>query len=362
MAFVVWGDTAWPPQSQVHREALATAIGDALESTHFEAFLALISAESAEARRKLLRLAGAPSEPPPIAEGPDDGGLRTDVGLEKTAGEAPTETPATPDDGSAEAGAVSRRTPLLRPENLLIGGEPLAIVGESHGDGASATGHTRSGGGGNASANYGGRTDLAELNELGMYVALTYECHRLRKKGHPQATVLDITQPVEQADALVFDVSTVLARDAAMKSSPAARAAFAALKARDVSMDAPGFDILSLDPTRPDALDRLIELKSSGGNARLQGMTWNEWKTARKSDLRPLFYLYLVGNLRSDLDDAVPFIKMIRDPFESVWAEEQHHQATSRKVQLNVGLFTQAEMLKLGVRKADGGAHAAETA
>lgn len=80
-------------------------------------------------------------------------------------------------------------------------------------------------------------------------------------------------------------------------------------------------------------------------------MTWNEWKTARNSDLRRLFYLYLVGNLRSDLEGATPFIKMIRDPFQSVWAEEQHHQATSRKIQLNVGLFTQAELLSLGVRE-----------
>jgi hypothetical protein len=42
---------------------------------------------------------------------------------------------------------------------------------------------------------------------------------------------------------------------------------------------------------------------------------------------------------------------MIRDPFESVWAEEQRHQATSRTVHLNVGLFTQTELLSLGVRK-----------
>jgi hypothetical protein len=45
--------------------------------------------------------------------------------------------------------------------------------------------------------------------------------------------------------------------------------------------------------------------------------------------------------------------QMIREPFESVWAEELHHQATSRKVQLNVGLFTQAELLQLGDPDAD---------
>ena len=40
--------------------------------------------------------------------------------------------------------------------------------------------------------------------------------------------------------------------------------------------------------------------------------------------------------------------------------EEQHHQATSRKVQLNVGLFTQAELLSLGVRKSEDTAAAGE--
>jgi hypothetical protein len=33
-------------------------------------------------------------------------------------------------------------------------------------------------------------------------------------------------------------------------------------------------------------------------------MTWNEWKTAQASSLRARFYLYLVGNLRSDLPAA----------------------------------------------------------
>jgi len=61
--------------------------------------------------------------------------------------------------------------------------------------------------------------------------------------------------------------------------------------------------------------DRLIELKSSGVNATMQTMTWNEWKTARDSHLRQRYYLYLVGNLRSDLASAEPFVRAINDPY-----------------------------------------------
>lgn len=348
-AFVLWGNHAWPPASQDEREALATAVADALQSTHFEAILALISAGSDQARRKLLRMAGAPSEL--LAEDePDDVGAQ-DPTLEKTSGEAPEEAAATLAADSDGSTAQARRTPLLHPEDLLIDGEPLAIFGDGNGGEPKRHSRSRGGAGGAQGANYGGRTDLDELDALGMYVAMTYERNRLRRKGHAEAMVLDAAVKEEQPNALVFDVSTVSARDAARSLSPQADSAFAALAAMGVSRDAPGFDILSLDPAKANGIDRLIELKSSGGNARLQGMTWNEWKTARQSDLRRIFFLYLVGNLRSDLDGATPFIKMIRDPFESVWAEEQHHQATSRKVQLNVGLFTQAELLSLGVRK-----------
>jgi hypothetical protein len=62
-----------------------------------------------------------------------------------------------------------------------------------------------------------------------------------------------------------------------------------------VSPEWPGFDILSLDPRREEVPDRLIELKSSGVDARMQEMSWNEWKVAA-GPLRSHFFLYLVGN------------------------------------------------------------------
>jgi hypothetical protein len=80
-------------------------------------------------------------------------------------------------------------------------------------------------------------------------------------------------------------------------------------------------------------------------------MSWNEWKSAQNSSLRPLYYLYLVGNLRSDLGDAVPFIRTVRDPFATIWAEEVEENSRSRRIQLHVSQFEAAEHLDLSVRK-----------
>jgi hypothetical protein len=97
----------------------------------------------------------------------------------------------------------------------------------------------------------------------------------------------------------------------------------------------------------------MIELKSSGIASRVQEMTWNEWKTAQASSLRARFYLYLVGNLRSDLPAAQPYIRTIRNPFEQIAADVQVSRTTQRKVQLTVTEFREAEHLDLTVKRAD---------
>ena len=60
-AFVIWDESGWPPLDK-GAEALATALAYALGTSHFEAFLALINAPNDSACRRLLRLAGAPSD------------------------------------------------------------------------------------------------------------------------------------------------------------------------------------------------------------------------------------------------------------------------------------------------------------
>jgi hypothetical protein len=80
-------------------------------------------------------------------------------------------------------------------------------------------------------------------------------------------------------------------------------------------------------------------------------MTWNEWKTARASEIRDRFYLYLVGNLRTDLVEAPPFLRAIHDPFASLWGREVEEASARRSLQLNVLEFETAEELTLGVRR-----------
>ena len=358
-AFLVWGPSPWPPGTPEEAEALATALADLLEVGHFEAFLALINSPSPEPRAKLLRLAGAPMDVDAARDALSDEQtqIETDapaIEAIKTPGEATSEEAAALPEPAATTSP--RKTPLFQPDELLVDGVPISLTGDgsapaskSHGKG------TQKDGDGGEAAPYGGHTDLSELDRLGMYVALTFERNRLRREGFADAEVFDINVPDDQPHAHVFDVSTLGALDRARMCSQSFKAALAILEKRGISAQAPGFDILTLNPGRPDQLDRLIELKSSGVNARSQEMSWNEWKAARNSALRKLFYLYLVGNLRSDLGDAVPFIRAVHDPFATIWAEEIEQNSTSRKVQLNVSQFKAAEHLDLQVRRASTG-------
>lgn len=188
--------------------------------------------------------------------------------------------------------------------------------------------------------------DLSALDTLGMRIAIAYEVRRLRRSGHNAAT--DFLTAA--SDSVVVDVHSPEAIRLAEEASPAAKQVLLALEAKGVSRLYPGFDILTIAEGKPD---RLIELKSSGVDARVQAMSWNEWKTARASDMRNLFWLYLVGNLRSDIAHAVPFVRAISDPFGSLVSDEVEEQQLRRAVQLRVREFTQAEHLDLGVTPRD---------
>jgi hypothetical protein len=121
----------------------------------------------------------------------------------------------------------------------------------------------------------------------------------------------------------------------------------------DIHLDEwPGFDILTLGRGEDGDGERLIELKSSGIDAKTQAMTWNEWKTARDSTLRSSFYLYLVSNLRSDLGDRVPYLRAIHDPFATLWNTTTiERTSTERSVQLRLSDFALAEELPLTVMR-----------
>src|SRR5450759_555896 len=181
-----------------------------------------------------------------------------------------------------------------------------------------------------------------------MSVAMAYEVERLRP-DLPSAGLFDPTAPSDHAEPMVFDVHTPDVILTAERACPRFARAFHELIDAGVDPDWPGFDILTLDPWTRMA-GRLIELKSSGVNASIQTMTWNEWKSARGSELRASYWLYLVGNLRSDLAAARPFVRAIQDPFGALLSTVVT-EPVRRAVQLDVRRFDRAEFKELDVRR-----------
>jgi hypothetical protein len=349
-ALICWGNAGWPPASR-EADALASLMVDLFGAGAFEAFLALIRAETPDARMRLLHLAGAPTDIDHFRNVIANDGERTEDeedatdAIERTAsqeGEEWTQAPAPLDTGAPG----DFRVPLYRAEELLIAGVPVEVRGRASAGGGSEGRTDRDpgdrGGSGGAIA-----TDLDELNALGMFVALTFEVHRLHLEGREDAVVFSADS--DEVAACVFDVSTPRAIETAWQSSTSFRKVIEFLESHGLQRSFPGFDILTLNP-ETSAVERLIELKSSGVNARVQSMTWNEWKTAKASALRELFYLYLVGNLRNDLADALPYLRAIHDPFGSLWGQEVVEAAVHRTVQLRVDEFETADEISLGVR------------
>ena len=182
-----------------------------------------------------------------------------------------------------------------------------------------------------------------------MQIAISYEVRRLRTAGYANATA-----DLEGAGSnLVVDVHSPATIRAAVETSSVVANVMTGLESLGISGLYPGFDILTVVDGRPD---RLIELKSSGVDARVQVMSWNEWKTAKASKLRSSFWLYLVGNLRADLPHALPYVRAIHDPFGTLVANEVSDHQVRRAVQLRVREFKHAEHLDLGVvREKPGG-------
>jgi hypothetical protein len=358
-AFIRWGEAVWPPTDD-DAEALATAFGEVLGPGYFESFLALAKAPSSAARERLLRRAGAPTdvEDKRLLLAATDGpfrGAAADIELEdrRTAVAPPSAEQAASPPGSGDAEAQPRpRVPLFALDQLRIQGEPVRLTGHPSGatesrDRRTATRHPAGARG--ANGGYGGQTNLDELDQVGMAVVLSYEVSRLRRAGMGQATVFDPSVSEQQLQAVVFDVTQPSHIALARSLCPQFDDAFRRLEALGVSGEWPGFDVLSLNPGQSPPFDRLIELKSSGVCSRVQEMSWNEWKTAGASTLRQHYYLYLVGNLRSDLTGTRPFVRAIRNPFEQLGAEVRLDRRQQRKVQLAVHLFREAEHLDLTV-------------
>jgi hypothetical protein len=136
---------------------------------------------------------------------------------------------------------------------------------------------------------------------------------------------------------------------AAAEQSSVVKDVFAQLVEQGISQLYPGFDILTI---KSGDIDRMIELKSSGVDAQVQAMSWNEWKSAQ-GPLRSRFWLYLVGNLRADLHNARPFVRAVQDPFGTLASSTYEDIIRKRSVQLRVREFVAADQLTLGLRSGD---------
>ncbi|ORW24044.1 hypothetical protein AWC18_03690 [Mycolicibacter nonchromogenicus] len=133
---------------------------------------------------------------------------------------------------------------------------------------------------------------------------------------------------------------------AAIQQSEVVKKVFRTLMDNGISELYPGFDVMTVVG---GGIDRMIELKSSTGDARTQAMSWNEWKTA--GSLRHRFWLYLVGNLRADVDNA-PFVRAVQDPFGTLASSTQDDTIRKRTVLLRVHEFEAADQLTLTVHTA----------
>ena len=352
-AFVRWGEDSWPPNRR-EAESLALALADLFQVGMYESFFTLVTATSSASRRKALELAGAPDlddarERLEQVDAPEAPVRPPDV-LPPEDAEEQEEDAERPAEGGWETDGLEPRIPLYRAEDLIIEGIPITVPGEDLGGGTEHQGR-----GGEKNGRGGGwrrgLTDLVELDRLGMTVAMLFEQNRLRP-AIPQARIFDADDPSN--DDFVFNVSTTKSVRLAIERSARFRDAMSYLAELGVNPDFPGFDILTLDSQPTPVPERLIELKSSGVNAVIQTMTWNEWKTARDSALRETYYLYLVGNLRSDLVGAAPFVRAVCDPFGSLLSVEQRDVTIRRSVQINVRNFAAAAHLDLTVRDPGG--------
>lgn len=349
--FVVWSGRAWPPVGE-GAQSLAMALADTLGVNLVETFLAFITSNESQ-RRQLLDIAGSSGHYQDVldelSEGPDQEG---DSAVPVAEPSAAPESEQTSDEGQTkgpEAQPAAPPVPLHDFASLLIDGEPLIVAGE---DGRTGDEHgQRQDGQKSASGSQGtlkraaAGTDLSALDGLGMQIAIAYEARRLGRSGDSVAVIAGGAM-AGVGDNLIVEVHTPGAIARAEQLSDAVKKVMAHLEAQGVSRVHPGFDLLAI---RDGEIDRLIELKSSGVDARVQAMSWNEWKSASHSDLRSRFWLYLAGNLRADLGHASPYLRAIKDPFGSLVGETVEDRQVRRAVQLRVREFASAEHLDLTV-------------
>ena len=355
--FIVWEGSGWPPATDT-TQSLAMALADTLGVNLVETILAFINSDDRQ-RQQLLDIAGASGHHEDIL---DELSEDSEVQEENQPAIAePTAAPESerlsderPPSGPDAPQRAAPPIPLHRFESLLLDGEPLIVRGEqTSSESQSDLFRSSNGSSGAESPNRApAGTDLSALDALGMQISIAYEARRLERDSGSVPIVLD--GALDEAhipdvhDTLIVDVHTPASIARAEKLSHIVKQVMKDLEDCGVSRTYPGFDLLSI---QGGEIDRLIELKSSGVDAKVQAMSWNEWKSASNSALRAKFWLYLTGNLRADLDHATPYLRAINDPFGSLASKTVEDRQLRRAVQLRVREFTIAEHLDLTVTR-----------
>lgn len=318
-------------EEEEQNRLLARALCEFLEVSQFEGVITLLNAETDARRLEYLKMAGAPSSLDEVEgkrqdlfEG-DRGRLDFEFEFDRD-GEDVDLDEVEEDESAVERELRRRREqetrdhPVYDAGELQIQGETITVLEEASGEGSGG------GGGEPGEAGQGGAVSVSQeyrsrVDKLGMSISLQFERERLREEyfcEDPENYVFDVHNEDLIADAQADDVAgDVLEWLEAEAGLP---------------LPFPGFDILTVNPESGEA-DRLIELKSSGHDLRTPSVTWNEWKTASTSTVQDLYYLYIAGNLRKDIQSE-PYLREIPNPFAVLNTETEEMVKKEVKVRV----------------------------
>jgi hypothetical protein len=325
------------PDEDDQNRLLARALCEYLGVSQFEGVVTLLNAETDEQRQQYLRLAGAPATVDEIEgkrrdlfeEGiEDDSGVVFDPEEEREGEDVDEELGETPEheqELTQREHPDTRQYPVYDAGDLNIGGSSITITTEPD----DSDSDEDNGGGGDSDGSNGmvrvSQHYTNEVDAVGMAVTIQYERNRLKDEFG-----------CEGPDDYVFDVHNEEQIEQ-VKEHAIGGKALEELEETGLPLPFPGFDILTVNP-ETDSADRLIELKSSGHDIRTPSLTWNEWKTARTSEVQDLYYLYIIGNLRKDVKSD-PYLRELPNPFALLNAERRQRRETTNEVKVDVRSF-----------------------
>lgn len=168
---------------------------------------------------------------------------------------------------------------------------------------------------------------------------MAFELGRLRLAGHRPAIV---GTDVEHGDTVIVDVSSPRAIASAIQDAHVVKDVFATLRDRGVSEVHPGFDMLTIIDGH---IDRIIELKSSGVDARVR--RWAGTSGSPPALTRSGGTSGSTSSTTCADIPAPPYVRAIHDPFGSLTGTETLDHAVRRAAQLRVREFTEVEQLVL---------------